>query len=757
MQLKKLRHKLDSRSGANNVDMATRHHSRFRACAVCAVPLAAFMALGAFSAFAPAHAASPIPSFAKPQAGTQMQMRSNSIDYDKTGRVAVATGNVVITYGGYTLTADRVRYNRRTKVLAASGNVQLREPGGTIFKTDTIELSDTFSDAFATNLSVLLTNEAVLTAQTVKREAGNVSTYTKATYTRCKACVEDPSKPLVWRIKADKITHNKQERTLAYEGASFEFMGHELINIPKFSHADPTVSRKTGFLAPSLQTADQFGFGVEIPFFWNIAPNQDLTFRPVLTSKQGPIASATWRHRLFNGQYSVTPTGVYQFTDDSETPSKSRFRGSIATKGKFVINKNWRWGWNAKWVSDDTFLRRYDIDNETDITSQIYLTGLDDRNYFSVRGYHFRGLLATDVNRRDPYVLPSVDHNYFFGSPIIGGELGMDTSFRSLQRDSGPTSTRLVTNLHWQRQMVTRIGAVVTPFASLRGDVYFENNVIDPTVTGGIRGREDFARALPMGGVDIRMPMVRTHAGGHQQIFEPIAQILIRPNETKVRKISNEDSLNFEFEETNLFDFSKFSGVDRWEGGTRANVGFNHTLLFSNGNYLKFTVGESFQLYGKNSYGVDTGLETDRSDFVTALQFKPSQHLNFTGRARFDEKTAEIKRIDISTTAHYGRLNTLIYYTNADARPALGQPGHREEIYAEAGIQVSKYWNLFGKMRFDLQENDRVSNAVGVKYDDECFVFHVQYKENFTRDRDVDINRSVMFKFELKTISSSGS
>jgi LPS-assembly protein len=215
--------------------------------------------------------------------------------------------------------------------------------------------------------------------------------------------------------------------------------------------------------------------------------------------------------------------------------------------------------------------------------------------------------------------------------------------------------------------------------------------------------------------------------------------------------------LNFEFEETNLFEFSKFSGVDRWEGGTRANVGFNHTVLFNDGKYIKFTAGESFQLYGKNSYGSDTGLDTDRSDFVTALQFKPSQYLNFTGRARLDESSGELRRVDINTTAHYGRVNTLVYFTDADSRPTLGQPKHRTEIYAEAGLQVTKYWNLFGKIRYDIRDNDRVTNAVGVRYDDECFVFHVQYKEDFTKDRDIDINRSIMFRFELKTITSSGS
>lgn len=707
------------------------------------------------SSVSPVNAASPLPKFEKPAAGAQMRMRSNSIDYDKNGRMAIATGNVVITFGGYTLTADRVAYDKRTRILRANGHVRLREPGGAVFETDNIELSDSFRDAFAKSLQVLLTNEAVITAKSARRVKGNVTTYTEATYTRCSACASDPAHVPTWLIRADKITHNKIDRTLAYEGAAFEFLGGTLVQLPNFSHADPTVSRQSGLLTPSFATSDAFGFGVEIPYFWNIAPDKDITFRPLFTTKQGPLLRATWRQAFSNGAYSITPIGIYQFTNDQETPSDTRFRGAVLTQGQFKINDHWKWGWNATLVSDDTFLRRYGIDKRTDLTSQIYVEGLQGRNYFTSRLYHFRGLLLTDDNDLSPYVLPAIDHTYYFANPFLGGETKINTSFISLHRDTGPTSTRLVSQMHWQRQMVSNMGAVFTPFASVRGGVFFEDNVIDPLVPGGIRAKESFARVMPIGGLDVRMPFVQTAQSGTQQIFEPIMQILFRPNETKIRKISNEDSLSLEFEETNLFDYNKFSGVDRWEGGTRANVGFNHTVLFNNGNYLKFTLGESFHLLGKNSFAVGSGLKTDRSDFVAALQVRHSDNLQFSGRVRIDESTGNLRRTDLNITTHWGALSTLLHYTDADSQPALGETKHREEIFFQTSLKLSQNWDLFGKIRYDIKRSRRISNAVGFRYDDESFTFYIQYKEDFTTDRDIDINRAIIFKVDLKTISSS--
>lgn len=721
-------------------------------------------------------AASPIPSFDRPAPGTQMRLRSNSIDYDRSGRVAIAIGDVVINYGGYELTADRVSYDRRRGKLTARGNVRLKEPGGTVFTADDIELSDSFRDAFANRLSVLLTNEAVLTAQTARREAGNVTTYTNATYTRCKACEDDPNKPLVWLIKADKITHNKQERELTYEGASFEFLGNQLLKIPRFAHADPTVRRRTGFLAPVFSTSDEFGFGVGVPFFWAIAPHYDVTFRPLLTTKQGPVFDATWRHRIWNGAYSVRTTGLYEFNEDNDAPGNSRWRGAIQTKGKFHINEYWKWGWDATLVSDDTFLRRYNLNDSTDIVSQAYLTGLKGRNYFDARAYHFRGVLATDDNDQSPYVLPVIDHQYYLDVPVLGGEVNIESNFTHLHRERGSTTplatdfadwTRLTSTLHWERHIVTGVGAVLTPFARVRGDVFHSDNDnrVDPITGGPLREGNTKARFFPTAGIDVRMPFISSSWTGVQQIFEPVAQLLVRPKEINVNDVSNEDSRSFEFEETNLFDYNKFSGIDRWEGGTRANIGFNHTILFNDGNYAKLTVGESFHLAGRNSFGaraatkngprliLENGLGRDKSDFVAALQLKPTRNLQFVGRVRVDEKSGNLKRTDVSSIANFGPIKTLIHFTDADSQ-RFADTNHQTEIYSQASIALNDRWTAFGDIRYDIKDSQRIENTAGIRYDDQCFVFQVAYKEDFTGDRDIDKERSVKFSFSLKTVTS---
>ena len=702
-----------------------------------------------------AHAAEAIPEFTDPGPGAPVHVDADSLSYDRNGTTVIARGNVVITYGDYLLKADHVTYNPETNQIVAVGNVVLTEPDGAVLNAHRMELGDRFREGFVDRVAVVLVNNARINALRGRRTGGNVSTFEKVTYTACEPCKEDPSRPVTWEIKADRITHNQAERTIEYENAEFDFLGTPIAYLPYFSHADPTVKRQSGFLIPTMSVSEEFGAGVEIPYFLNLAPNYDLTLSPLLTTKQGPVMKAQWRHRLANGRYSVTPTGVYELSKKSATPGDSRFRGSIESRGDFRLGRDWTWGWDGTFVSDDTYMRRYNIDGRTDLISQLYLTGLNDRNYFDARAYHFRGLLSTDSNKSTPYVLPVIDHSYYFHNPVLGGELKLDSNFLQLTRDRGVDETRLVSEMKWERRMVSSVGTVVTPFAYARGDLYAVDNVPDPSIPSGVRNSETVARFLPSAGVDVRWPFVNLSASG-QHILEPVAQVIVRPNEIKRGKLPNEDAVSFEFDDTNLFSYNKFSGYDRWEGGTRANAGLIYTYRFSGDRYLKAAFGQSYHLAGRNSHGADSGLESDDSDYVGALFLQINENLLLTSRFRLDEDKFDIQRNEFGLDYNRGPLQMSVNYSDLDKAPAFGRPSNQEEIWGQGALRLSEEWTVYAGMRYNVELDKRISDFIGFGYENECFGLRIHYREAFVKDRDIDPDRSVSLRFELKTIGSAG-
>ncbi len=108
--------------------------------------------------------------------------------------------------------------------------------------------------------------------------------------------MNETGRPL-WQIVAREAKHDMEERTIYYRNAKLEVGGVPVFWTPYFEYPDPTVKRRTGFLLPSFK-GGSFGVGVVTPYYWDIAPNKDVTFSPMWTTQQGVLADVEWRHRL---------------------------------------------------------------------------------------------------------------------------------------------------------------------------------------------------------------------------------------------------------------------------------------------------------------------------------------------------------------------------------------------------------------------------------------------------------------------------
>ena len=324
---------------------------------------------------------------------------------------------MVITYGPYILVANRVTYDQDDDILRADGNIRLREPGGNILEADLIQLQNKFRDGFAEHLRLLLTNDATVTADYAHPKGWRYHHLRACHLYRCKTCVFSPTAPRCGRSSRGWPPTTRLAHEVRHEDMTFEFAGVPIFWLPWFSHSDGSVKRKSGFLTPQFAASDDIGLGVVIPYYWALAPNYDLTFLPLFTTDQGVMPRAVWRHRTATGEYFVDAAGIYQLDPNSLAAARqSRLARIAAHGGRFQINENWTWGWDATAASDDTFMRRYEVDDREEIVSQAFITGLDDRNFFRARALHFDNY---DVDNDDTHRSPcrSSSTTYTFDQP----------------------------------------------------------------------------------------------------------------------------------------------------------------------------------------------------------------------------------------------------------------------------------------------------------------------------------------------------
>ena len=203
----------------------------------------------------------PAPSFAQTvadiapdiPAGTEMFLEADTLIYDNNDDSVTASGGVRIDYGGNKLVASQVTYDRRSRRLIASGNVELVEKDGTKVYSDKIDITDDFGTGFVNALRVETVDETYFAAESAERRDGFLTTFNNGVYTACEPCEEQPDKAPVWRLKAKRIIWNSKAKTVRFEHAAFEFLGVPLGNLAAFEIADPTVKRKSGFPDPEPQ------------------------------------------------------------------------------------------------------------------------------------------------------------------------------------------------------------------------------------------------------------------------------------------------------------------------------------------------------------------------------------------------------------------------------------------------------------------------------------------------------------------------
>lgn len=707
-----------------------------------------------------------IPAWAQPEMGTERKqakqafpesgevlMQADELAYDREARVVTATGHVELAYGERILLADRVTYNETTGVVTADGNVSLLDPQGDVAFADHLVLRNEMRDGVIQTLRVLLSDNSRLAGHDVVRSGGNMTTLHRGVYSPCDICEKKGQTTPLWQIKAFRVIHNKQDQRIIYEDAYMEFFGVPVLYIPYFSQPDPTVKRQSGFLPPSFASSSDLGQQVEIPYYWAISPDKDTTIIPRFTTKEGTVYQGEYRQRFESGQFAVFGTGTWPRTEQTGTPGDNDFRGSLFGNGTFAVDENWSWGFRSELTTDDTYLRRYGLSSATDLVSNLNATYIDGRNSFTADAYYFRGQLSTDDSSTTPWVAPLLQYNYSYPDQVAGGRVSFSANGMVLERSQGAKSRRVSSTVRWDRRETSSNGFVYRLFGSLRGDVYSVDDVSNSAVPGSTFESTTIARALPTIGTEWSYPLVRSDSG-LRQVLEPIAQLIYSPNVGNTEEIPNEDSLSFEFDDTNLFSEDRFAGLDRWETGARANVGMRYSIYAPDGGQASALFGQSFRLEDNDSLASGTGLQDETSDYVGRVMLAPSDDLLLVYRFRLDDERYKIRRNEINVLGRVGPLSGDIGYAYFAADQSLSFQA-REEVYLGSVLKLNEYWRLFGQTRRDIENDRTVANRVGIGYEDECLDFSVGLYQSFYRDRDIEPDSSISFQITFKTLGTA--
>ena len=723
-------------------------------------------------------------------------LEADELVNDLEKNIIIAKGQVEGRYQDKTLRADQVNYDVKTGQVIAIGNVQLINANGSTQFADKLDLSDTLEAGTATNFTGRFPEGGQLGAAFAVRTSQDGVELYNAYYTACEACIENgKSKKPTWRLKARKVTQNAKTKSIHYRDAVFEFKGIPLFYTPYLAHPDPSVGRASGLLMPFAGVSSSKGFNFHTPYYFALSPYSELTITPHVYQNVNPLLHAQYSKNFHSGKINLEGSATYSsfFTSNGDffdantvitTPGESlqskKWRSHLFADGLFRINQQWQWGFQGGYATDDNYLNRYDLEEETSdfglysaanrrLMQQAFLIGQGDDFRFSTSAFGLVSLRTAvqedflrDANNqviRDPItnailtapnrfriireddsalpiVAPKIEITKYFNDPMLGGRVKFhgDTTILTRQNTQfGSTElasnyTRATGGLTWQRNWIAPTGIEVKPFANAKYD-YFNLEA---------KGEQavNFSRTTGQVGIDMRWPFLKAGKTVNW-ILEPRVQVTQSFGDGKQGNfiftktngdIVNlaQDGLEVDLDQALLWSTNKSTGYDIWQEGFRADMGASIIADWGEINRAMLFLGQSHYSGTDNAFALNSGLQENKSDLVGQFELNLGRHFSTTTRVRYDEDNNAFRRLDTSFTYRDQRFQANVRYYRVDSAivaPPVGIDEFNsptEEVSGKISLNLYDNWSTSYQINHDLDRDVTRRQALALIYDDDC-------------------------------------
>ncbi|MDO8322585.1 MAG: LPS-assembly protein LptD [Phenylobacterium sp.] len=739
--------------------------------------LLASVAVIIVSMAAQAHAQSPAKPSADGLETGQLYMEADLVIRDDKNKITTARGQAEVRYEGRTLRADELVYDETRGVVTAKGQVQIINEDGSVEYADELTLDDQMKAGVATGFAARMAPGIKIAAASAVKRSDRVNELNRAIYTPCEICAPDGSpKTPTWSIKADKVVQDRDRQLVYYRNAVIRVFGAPVLYLPLFWHPDPQAVRKSGFLPPKLGISNRRGLSYEQPYLQVLSPSSDITLSPQINTKVNPFFNGRYRKRFYSGSVDAR----FGYTYDTDFDGKgdgfgdNTSRSYILAAGQFAINEKWDWGFTAERTSDDLLFDKYEVGDvyatrgpyladDRRLISQVYATRQDQRSYFSAAALSFQGLRPEDNERTFPIVGPLIEARWEPEANIAGGRLRLLGSAVALTRDQSPVgapplrlagldSRRVTGEADWRATYTAPAGVRISPFLNIRGDAYSLddlNGVADTSKT--------LSRGLLVAGADISWPFVRRFSES-TVILEPIVQVAASPDAKQVVVATsatgapvylNEDSIAFQFDETNLFRANKFPGYDLYEDGLRVNAGGRASVFWDDGRRASLLVGRSFRNESNDVFSPQSGLRQTRSDWIVSADAQPIKGLSFFARTRLDSEDFSVQRAEAGANLSTKRANGYFRYLR-DRADINGTKVENLDLGGD--LYLTEHWGVTAYGNRDLVQDAWVIRDLGITYRDDCTRVDIIYRREDTVIGRLGPTESLAIRLTLATL-----
>ncbi len=524
-----------------------------------------------------------------------------------------------------------------------------------------------------------------------------------------------------WKLKSKKIYHDSEKKTIYYDHAQLQLFNIPVFYLPYFSHPDPSVKKRSGFLMPTIQTDDQLGEIFSIPIFLNLSSNRDITFTPNIQTTGNNFYNLDYRH--LNNLFELEIDSSIDDNDDNTGTNHHLFFESK------IFNSYGNLNTYMKTSNNDTYMRKNKINTLTVLKSGIEFDREVDDTFFSIEALGYKHL--TTENQQWEYLYPNIvydinniDNNVFEGNVSLNNKL-------SLRKNLNKNYVSLASSqLNWSNQRINNnLGFIFDNEANLRV-ASISINERSSSDTSNIRFYPQFT-------TKVSYPFFKS-SSLFNQTLTPIIMPIIAPynNYTEAQSITN----------SNLFSSNRATSINEWESGPRINYGIEWFINSTQGTDIKTVLGQNYRF---NKRREDTANEISNYFINSNINIDLENYLD--GSLIVDRNDLKIRSFNANTFNTFGDLILALNYDYTSGKYDVSA----EQVAAGGKYEFENNFFLKFTGAKNLDKNKNIGYQYGILYENDCLGIDFNYYRDLTEDRDIKESSGFSFTVVLKPFGST--
>jgi LPS-assembly protein len=692
------------------------------------------------------------------------QISSDKIIYNRSKQQLSTFGNSTLSDNKIgTLSAERFEYNLDKQSIIADGKVKFVDKDKNTYYFSKLNSDDKFNEIVGADINAELNKDLLKSGDKFNefiepRFSGkfatlknNITIVQDAQFTTCKKTNEVEG-CAYWNLRAGQLIHDKEQKKITYKNASLDLNSIPVLYVPYFSHPDPTVKRKEGFLAPSFSSlGGNIGPTIKIPYFYPLSESADFTVSPVYYFKQNPLLLGEYRERFKNGDLVIEGgyTQGYQKVTSTQTDgSRNHLYGNINLNFKDKILDESQFSTRIQRVNDPTYLRVNKInstsdgfkknlvrENETKLTNEVSLNSYGKNETLNLKTAAYQNITTIKKSDQYEYLAPEIIYSKY--NFLNNNNLNLNLNFRSLNTNTNQNKTSFINNLdHSTSESYNSNLGIGYKFLTKINNINYYADHKSPN--------EDLNTQInPVVALDTSLPLAKISKESEQYI---IPRILTRYAPGKMQNAkSNDITLNTD----NLFSINRMNSDELIEKDFSFNLGLDwlwkeKKLDQTKPREANFSIGQVVKFNNDLDMPTKSSLQNRNSDLVTKATYLSPGNFDFTMKNTLDNNLnhAYYNDVTLKTFLKQGEVNFNFYEKNNH----IGN-----QRYAKANL--ISFVTDSTKIKIETDRNLKTdmtnSHKLGIENENECIRYGIYLQKNYASDKDLKPATSVFFGVTL--------